>query len=222
MKPLLTQKQKKARRLWANERKKWVQRQWDSIIWSDESRFEVFVGDTRKRIIRLPGEEYHSDCLQRKVKFPASVMVWGCMSSQGVGRLRMIDGTVNAQKYKVILEEELLPSIEKLQLPGGEYYFQQDGASCHTAKLTTTWFQENHIPVIKWPSSSPDLSPIETLWHVMKKKLRTAPVRTVDELKLKLQEIWNNFTPEFCNSLVQTMPRRIEAVLKRKDDCTQW
>lgn len=144
------------------------------------------------------------------------------MSSQGVGRLRIIDGTVNAEAYRTILEHELLPSITHLQLPGGEYCFQQDGAPCHTAKKITTWFEDNNIPVIKWPSSSPDLSPIETLWHHMKKQLRTSPVRTVGDLKLKLQSIWDNFTPEFCRSLVATMPRRIKAVLQRKGDCTQW
>lgn len=199
-----------------------MQRQWDSVIWSDESKFEVCVGDSRSRIIRMPGEEYHTDCLKKKVKFPASVMVWGCMSSQGVGRLLFIDGTVNAAKYKIILQEQLLPSIEMIQLPEGGFIFQQDGAACHTANTVKSWFEEMNIPVLKWPSSSPDLSPIETLWHQMKKVLRTSPVRTIPELKQKLQEIWNNFQPEYCKSLVDTMPKRIDAVLKQKGGCTQW
>ncbi|CAH2015811.1 unnamed protein product [Acanthoscelides obtectus] len=53
--------------------------------------------------------------------------------------------------------------------------------------------EENNVPLLKWVSSSPDLSPIETLWHEMK----------------KLQEIWDCFTPNFCQNLVNTMPQRI-------------
>lgn len=144
------------------------------------------------------------------------------MSSQGVGRLLFIDGTVNANKYKTILQEELVPSITEIKLPEGGFIFQQDGASCHTAKTVTSWLKEMKIPVLEWPSSSPDLSPIETLWHQMKKALRTTPVRTIPELKTKIKEIWINFQPEFCRTLVETMPKRIKAVLKRKGDCTQW
>ncbi|KAF2885436.1 hypothetical protein ILUMI_20716 [Ignelater luminosus] len=70
-KPLLTNKQKKARLIWAKKHLNWTNQQWDSIIWSDESRFEVCVGDSRKRVLRKPEETYHPDYLVRKVKFPA-------------------------------------------------------------------------------------------------------------------------------------------------------
>lgn len=78
------------------------------------------------------------------------------------------------------------------------------------------------VPLLEWVSSSPDLSPIETLWHEMKKVLRKHPARTIPELKQKLQDIWDSFTPEFCQGLVNTMPQRISAVIKNKGDVTQW
>lgn len=130
---MLTALQMKKRLLWTKERRSWVQRQWDSIIFSDESKFDVCVGDARKRVIRKSTEAYNKDCLKRTVKFPASVMVWGCMSSKGVGQLHFIDGIVNAEKYIKILEENLIPSVSKLA-DCGENIFQQDGASSHTAK----------------------------------------------------------------------------------------
>ena len=100
------------------------------------------------KVLRKKGEEFHKDCMKRKVKFPASLMVWGCMSAQGVGSLHFINGTVNAVRYQNILEEHILPSIRNLQSPGGEYIFQQDGAACHTARSVKTWLQANNIPVI--------------------------------------------------------------------------
>lgn len=148
-------------------------------------------------------------------------MVWECMSARGVGNLRFIEGIVNANKYEEILEEGLLPSIPRLQTQGDEYTFQQDGAACHTAKKITAWLQEKEIPVLKWPANSPDLSPIETLWGKMKKQLRHNPPRTLNELKAMLQAVWDTITPEMCNSLVDTMPRRLQAVIEKKGDATQ-
>lgn len=149
-------------------------------------------------------------------------MVWGSMSAKGVGKLHFVEGIVNADKYINILQSCLKPTMEECRKAGLEFVFQQDGAACHTAKKVRNWLSENDIPLLRWVSSSPDLSPIETLWHVMKKKLRLQPARTVPELRSRLQSIWNSFTSNECQNLVKTMPRRIEAVIKRRDDVTQW
>lgn len=218
----MTTLQKRNRLKWAREHQNWTQKQWCNIIWSDESKFDVCVGDSRKRVLRTSSEAFHNDCLVKKVKFPASVMVWGCMSAKGVGKLHFIDGIVNAQKYKEILEASFLPSIAQCAADDGDFMFQQDGAPCHTAKIVKTWFQEHNIPVLKWTSSSPDLSPIETLWHNMKKQLRKNPARTVPELKATLQNVWNNIPPEECARLVDTMPSRIKAVIANKGEVTQY
>lgn len=109
--------------------------QWDSVICSDESRFEVCVGDYRSRVLRTKNETYQPDYLRRKVKFPASVMIWGCMSAQGVGKLHIIEGTVNAVRYIDILRDSLMPSIDNLKGRNNKNIFQQDGAACHTAKI---------------------------------------------------------------------------------------
>lgn len=148
-------------------------------------------------------------------------MVWGCMSARGLGKLNFIDGTVNAQKYQHILETSLLPSAQEL-FPNEDYLFQQDGASCHSAKSTKNWFGNNNIKVLSHPASSPDLNVIETVWHKMKQYLRNHPQRTIFDLRTKLQEIWDNFSPQMCQSLVNTMPLRVQAVVKAKGDVTPY
>ena len=62
------------------------------------------------------------------------------MSAKEVGQLRFIGGMANAEKYINILEESLLPSIPELA-DCGEYTFQQDGASSHTAQRTKPWLK---------------------------------------------------------------------------------
>lgn len=176
----------------------------------------------RKRVIRRKDEAYHKDCLKRTVKFPASVMVWGCMSRAGVGRLHFVDGTVNAQKYIQILEASLLPSIDDLVQDRDAFIFQHDGAACHTAKATKTWLSNQSINTMEWPSSSPDMNPIESLWGIMKRRLRANPQRTIPELRQKIQEIWDSIGSSECERLLDSMPTRISALIAAKGDVTKY
>ncbi|CAH1379168.1 unnamed protein product [Tenebrio molitor] len=173
-KPLLTKKQKKNRYEWAKSKLSWTVDDWAKIIFSDESKFDVCVGDFRKRVIRSKDEAFHADCIKRTVKFPKGVMIWGCMSAKGLGNFEFIDGIVNAEKYQKILTNSLLPSFNKLHAEEN-FIFQQDEASCHTVKSTQKWLSEKGITVLSWPSSSKDLNIIETLWHKMKQQLRNNP-----------------------------------------------
>lgn len=199
----------------------WTYNDWKHVIFSDEAKFDVCVGDNRKRVIRTKKEAFHTDCLKRTVKFAKGQMVWGCMSAAGVGALQLIQGTVNANKYQDILQTSLLPSIERL-CPDGNCIFQQDGASSHTARTTKAWLGNNNINVLSWPSNSPDLNVIENVWHEMKKHLRNRPQRTIADLRNAIQHIWDTLTPEFCRKLVESMPARIRAVIKAKGDVTSY
>ena len=75
---------------------------------------------------------------------------------KGVSKISVIDSKMNARKYKQILQEKLLSSVESLELPS-DYIFQQDNDRKHTAKSTKKWLSENNIFVLQCPSQSPDL-----------------------------------------------------------------
>ncbi|GFV58960.1 uncharacterized protein TNCV_1804981 [Trichonephila clavipes] len=70
-------------------------------------------------------------------------MVWGCMSSHGVGRFHIVSGTVKAMGYIEILQNKLLPTARDL-LGNQSWIFQDDNAPYHRAKkakktsMTTT------------------------------------------------------------------------------------
>ncbi len=67
------------------------------------------------------------------VKFPQSVMIWGAMSSVGVGPLCFFLKTnVTAPVYQDILEHFMLPSADQL-FKDADFIFQQDLAPAHTA-----------------------------------------------------------------------------------------
>ena len=69
---------------------------WNHVLWSDETKINLFGSDGVKRVWRQPGEEHKDKCVLPTVKHGGgSVMVWGCMSAAGTGELQFIEGTMN-------------------------------------------------------------------------------------------------------------------------------
>lgn len=77
-------------------------------------------------------------------------MVWSCFAKNGLGPLIVIEGTVNATKYKMILEENLVPLMADWY-PSGNGVFQQDNAPCHKAQLIKNFLDECDFSVLDWP-----------------------------------------------------------------------
>ena len=87
-------------------------------------------------------------------------MLRGCFSGAGTGRLVRIEGKMNRDKYREILDENLLQSIQDLRL-GQRLTFQQDHNPKHTAKTIHEWHWDKSLNVLEWPSQIPDLNPFE-------------------------------------------------------------
>ena len=113
-KPLLSCKQKKKCLQFAQKYSKWMVEDWKQVIFSDESKFVMGYGNKGPRVWRQKYERHKAACLKRSVKHPASVMVWGCVSSRGVGSVSSPKTTVNTEVYIDLLDAYLLPSVDKL------------------------------------------------------------------------------------------------------------
>ena len=110
--------------------------------------------------------------------------------------------------------------------PSSDGYFQQDNAPCHKARIISNWFLEhdNEFTVLKWPPQSPDLNPIEHLWDVVEREFRALDVHpsNLHQLQDAILSIWANISKECYQHLVESMPRRIKAVLKVKGGQTPY
>ncbi|KAL0161084.1 hypothetical protein M9458_044809 [Cirrhinus mrigala] len=142
-------------------------------------------------------------------------MIWGAVSSAGVGPLCVLKTKVTAPVYQDILEHFMLPSADQL-FKDADFIFQQDLAPAHTAKSTKSWLNDNGVGVLDWPANSPDLNPIENLWGIVKRKMRNKRLKNAEELKATIKEIWASISPQQCHRLITSMPCRIEAVIKAK------
>ena len=84
--------------------------------------------------------------------------------------------------------------------------------------------QGHGFKVLTWPAQSPDLNPIEHLWSHLKRRLgeyERAPGGVL-ELWERVEQEWNKIPASVCQGLIESMPRRVEAVLKAKGGHTKY
>ena len=84
------------------------------------------------------------------------VLVWGCMSAEGVGNLHLIEGIMNHVMYIDILKQNLRSSAIKMDI-GNPFIFQQDNAPKHTARKA----KECAPKQLHSPPQSPNMNPNE-------------------------------------------------------------
>ncbi len=112
VKPLLNNRQHQKRLAWAKDKKDWTAAEWSKVMFSDESKFCISFGNQGPRVWRKRGKAHNPCCLRSSVKFPQSVMVWGAMSSAGVGPLCFLRSKVNIAVYQEVLEHFMLPAAD--------------------------------------------------------------------------------------------------------------
>ncbi len=84
--PLLKLAHKKACKTFAEDNLAKSMNYWNHVLWSDESKVNLFGSDDVQHVWRRPGEEYQENCALPTVKHDGgSIMVWGCMSTAGTG-----------------------------------------------------------------------------------------------------------------------------------------
>ncbi len=144
--------------------------------------------------------------------------MWGIFSWHTLGALVPIEHCLNATAYLSIIADHVHPfmtTVYHLLM-----YFQQDNAPCHKAQIISDWFLEhdNEFTLLKWPPKSPDLNPIEHLWDVVEREIHIMDVQPTKRCHANMTKI----SEECFQHLVESMPRRIKAVLKAKGDSTRY
>lgn len=162
---------------------------------------------------RDPNTNTSSGVTQTMKHGGGSIMVWGCITKNGVGPLVKIEGIMKKEQYLAILQNNLPAAVAKTGLAAENVVFQHDNDPKHTAKVVTNW-----------PAQSPDMNPIENFWSHVKAQLAKYPdpPSGTTDLWARVKEIWeaipNEMVARFCNS----MPHRIAALKKAKGLWTKY
>lgn len=223
--PDLTKKHRTARMDFALAHQDWTIEDWKQVVWSDETKINRLGSDGRNWVWKKSGEGLNNRLVKGTLKFGGgSVMVWGCMLWEGTGFSCRIDGKMDGDLYVGILEDELQNSLEYYGKTADDIIFQQDNDPKHTCKKAKAWFQDNGFRVMTWPAQSPDLNPIEHLWSHLKRRLADyeQPPRGMLELWERIEVEWEKIDAGVCQNLIESMPRRIAAVIKAKGGHTKY
>uniref|UniRef100_A0A8C5WII5 Transposase n=1 Tax=Leptobrachium leishanense TaxID=445787 RepID=A0A8C5WII5_9ANUR len=134
--PLLSPKNKKSRLQYAKSHVDKPQKFWDSVLWTDETKLELFGPMDQRYVWRRKNKVYEEKNTLPTVKHGGgSIMLWGCFASAGTWKLQRVQGTMNSLQYQEILDHNVMQSVTNLRL-GRRWTFQQDNDPKHTSKST--------------------------------------------------------------------------------------
>ena len=124
--------------------------------------------------------------------------------------------TVNGERYRAMMEDYLWPELDELDI--NDIWFQQDGATSHTARVTIDLlkgkFGERVISrngLVEWPPRSCDLTPLDVfLWGHIKSLIYANKPAILDDLKENIQREIAHVPVEMCARVVENWVQRID------------
>uniref|UniRef100_A0A8R1DQK6 HTH_Tnp_Tc3_2 domain-containing protein n=1 Tax=Caenorhabditis japonica TaxID=281687 RepID=A0A8R1DQK6_CAEJA len=175
----------------------WGPREWANHIWSDESKFKLFGTDGIQWIRRPIGSRYAPQYQCPTVKHGGgSVIVWGCFSDTSMGPLKRIVGTMDRYLYEDILENTVRPWARANS--GRSWMFQQDNDPKHTSGHVANWFRRRRVDLLEWPTSN------------------------ANQKFVQLEAAWKSIPMTVVQTLLDSMPRRCQAVIDAKGYPTKY
>ncbi|KAA8497595.1 Transposable element Tc3 transposase [Porphyridium purpureum] len=187
----------------------------DEKIWSCDGPF----GSSQRWVdCRVKSSSY----ARRQHSGGGKVHMWAGMSLRGLTMAVFVECGLNAVKYQQVLLEALLPF--GLEMYDFNFTFQQDNAPAHTANSTKAWLDALGVTVLPWPARSPDLNPIENIWGVLSRVVyrKGRQFARVAELKAAVLAAWATEAQKYVVPLLESMPRRLQAVLDARGHHTKY
>ncbi|GFY47670.1 putative DD41D transposase [Trichonephila inaurata madagascariensis] len=204
---------------WALEKMRQDDQFHRKIIFSDEAHFWLNGFVNKQNMRYWAGENPH--VLNEKPLHPQKITVWCGLHAGGIiGPYFFVDDsgrhvTVNGDRYRAMIIDYFWPELEYMDLDS--MWFQQDGATSHTAHVTIDLlknkFDERVIsrngPVNRPPRSC-DLTPLDFfLWGCVKSLVYANKPTTLEELKANIEREIAAVSAEMCGRVMENWVYRI-------------
>ncbi|CAF1370561.1 unnamed protein product [Adineta steineri] len=126
----------------------------------------------------------------------------------------------NGSYYVHILKNYLLPAAKQ---EFRQYWrLQQDNDPKHTSNIAKQIINNKVRRLMKWPSDSSDVNPIEHLWSIVKRKVEKRKPKNIDELELFLCEEFKNVDVNIVAKIVMSMKKQCLSFIEYKGERTKY
>jgi len=216
---ILTLRHRHQRLIWARNHRG---QRWQNVVFSDESRFNLWNADGRIRVYRRRHERYANNCVLEHNRYGGGgVMVWAAINHRFKSQLVVCQGNLTARRYiDQILRHVVVPLFRQRQ----GLVYQHDNARPHVARVTRDFLQARNINVLPWPACSPDCNPIEHAWDYLGRRLRQRQPQpaNVRELVAALHQEWARIPRYLLRNWCGSMRRRLAAVVASRGGHTRY
>jgi transposase len=197
----------------------WARDDFANVIFSDECTvmMEAHAKLCFRKISSLDPPK-----LKPTAKHPSKVHIWAGISKRGKTAMVIFDGIMLSDFYITILKIGLMPFISAVYPDG--HRFQQDNDPKHTSGAVKAFIEKHNINWWQTPPESPDLNPIENVWHELKHHLRkNIKPRTKQRLVEGITDFWeNHFSKDKCIRYIEHLHTVLPQVLIMEGQATGY
>lgn len=196
-----------------------------SIFTNDCFEFSIFLDECIVQMVHESNSFWYKEGsgeikLVGKYQHEATVNILGAISRRGRSKLMIFKGNLNGEAFQQLCDQFLVPFVTR-NYP--EYHrIHMDNAKYHVCLDTKKNFFERDLNHFKNPAQSPDLNPIELVWHDLKTYLANEiQPNTVLELTNGIKRFWNNLvTIDYCNNKINHLFRVIPKCIRLNGKAT--
>ncbi|GFT06309.1 putative transposable element [Trichonephila clavipes] len=192
------------------------------ILFSDEAHFWL-NGYVNKQNCRI-WSEANSQVYVETPLHPEKLTVWCALWAGGIIGpyfFKNDEGhnvTVNGDRYRAMITNFFFPELNNHDVQ--ELWFQQDGATCHTARATIDLLKDtfgdriiSRFGPVNWPPRSCDLTPLDYfLWSYVKSLVYADKPQTLDHLKDNIRRVIADIRPQMLKKVIENWTSRLDYI----------
>ncbi|GFT25364.1 uncharacterized protein TNCV_182011 [Trichonephila clavipes] len=173
------------------------------VVFTDEFRFSINNGSQRIPIWKIPGTKSQARNFIKRYSYNhVSAMVWA----------------INGDRYRAMITNFFIPELNIHDVQ--ELWFQQNGVTCHTARVTIDLLKDtfgdrliSRFGPVNWPPRSCDLTPLDYfLWGYVKSLVYADKPQTLDHLEDNIRRVIADIRPQMLEKVIENWTSRLDYI----------
>lgn len=216
--PRLTSTHKEQRLTYAAEK---INAEWRKVLFLDEKSF--WLETTTTHCWQIPGEERKKI---EKSRWTKKLHVFGGIGYYCKTKLYFFTSNLNGELYQDIIQQRLPPAHFANDTPRrfrDKWVVVQDNDPKHKTNESMQLLRQLcNNRLYDHPANSPDFNVMEDAWSYLDREVRKSKIRTINGLKRRLTQLWEDLPWNYIRKSVDSMPARLQQCLDRKGARTDY